>query len=62
MIYPPLQRNMLPDANSHILCRGHVDHRWFTGVGIWNPERDGESICCATESDRQRAYEVEEES
>lgn len=61
MIHPPLQRNMLPDTDSHILCGGHIDNRRLAGVCIRNPKRDGESIRRAPEGDRQRAHQVEEE-
>lgn len=61
MIHPPLQRDMLPDTDRHILCRGHIDHRRLAGVCIRNPKRDGETIRRAAEGDRQRAHKVEEE-
>lgn len=61
MIHPPLQRNMLPYTDSHILCRGHIYHRRLTRVCVGNPKHDRESVCRAAEGDRQRAHKVEEE-
>lgn len=61
MIYPPLQRYMLANADRHVLCRGHVDDWRLPRVCIWDPKRDRESVCCAPEVDRECAHQVEEE-
>jgi hypothetical protein len=61
MIYPPLQRHMLPNTNCHVLCRCHIDDRRLPRVCIRDPKRDGESVCRAPEGDRECAHEVEEE-
>ena len=53
---------MLSDTNYHILGWCHVYHGRFTRVGIRDPKRDRESVCVASEDNRQRAHEVEEES
>ena len=61
MVYPALQRDMLPNADRHVLCRCHVDDRRLSGVSIRNPKRDREPVCRAAEGDRDCAHEVEEE-
>lgn len=61
VVYPPLQRHMLPNTDRHILCRCHIDDRRLPRVCIRNPKRDGESVCRAPEGDRECAHKVEEE-
>lgn len=61
MIHAPLERNMLSNSNRHVLGRRHIDYRRLARIGVWDPERDGESICGATEGHRQRAHKVQEQ-
>lgn len=61
MVHLSLQRHMLTNSDSHFLCRGHIGNWRLAWVGIWNPKRNGKSVCRSSEGDRQRAHKVKEE-
>lgn len=49
---------MLAWSNHHLICRRDIYRRWFLGIGMWNPYRDGESISIAAEVDGEGTREV----
>jgi hypothetical protein len=61
MIHLPFQCYMLTDSDSHLLRRRYIDNWWLARVCIGDPKRNGKSVCCPSEVDRQRAHKVEEE-
>jgi len=61
MIHAPLERDVLPNSDRHIMGWRHIYYRGFARIGVRNPERDGESVGRATENHRQRAHEVQEQ-
>jgi hypothetical protein len=61
VVHLSLQRHMLPNSDSHILCGGHIGNWRLAWVGIWNPKRNGESVRGSSEGDRQCAHQVKEE-
>ena len=45
MIHAPLQRDMLPNTDRHVLWRVYIYHWRLARVGIWDPYHDGEPVC-----------------
>lgn len=56
-----LESYMLPNSDRHLLRRGHINHWRLARVCIRDPQRNGKSVCCSSESNRQGAHEVQQE-
>ena len=49
VIHPPIHTHMLSRPNNHVAARRHIRDGGLAGVGVREPEFEGEAVGCAAE-------------